>query len=279
MPNTRAFQFFAPLRSAVPLPVIVDLPHCGGVYPEDFQPAVPIESLFEYEEAHLDIAFSGAPRLGATVLLANVGRTYVDLNEDASEINPLMFLQPKGLEVALENHEITHGVFPSKLPNGERIYARKMTFFEAQTRLEKFYFPYRSELQRLVSSVAGSFPVIAHLSCHLTKQLSRADVTVPKHCYETADSELIGLLGASVRNSGLTFEMSDEIKIGSIVRDTGDPLLGIHSVELYFHDRLHRLADSKRLSEGFREFQNLADMLVTTAADFARACHLNEEIF
>ena len=56
-----AFTVLPPAGRRVPL--VLDSPHSGSEYPDDFGCAVPREALRQAEDSHVDELFSGAPAL------------------------------------------------------------------------------------------------------------------------------------------------------------------------------------------------------------------------
>jgi N-formylglutamate deformylase len=252
-----------------PIPVVIDCPHSGTKYPVDFSFAVEMEALRGLEDAHIDSIFLETANLGASVLVANVARSYVDCNQDASQINPRMFSLPRGVVISDIANRLCQGVFLQSLPDGRSIYNRRLSLTEAQVRLQNVYFPYRLELERLVVSLRQRFPVIVHLSCHANHEQRDADVCFSSNASDGASEELVAVLKQAVRALGLSVGMIEKQRSGAIVRDTGDPLLGIHSVEVYLRTSLYSSSD----------YRKLADALVLAGAEFARSCHLSEVAF
>lgn len=54
-----------------PVPVLLDSPHSGVLYPEDFQPVAPMETLRTGEDAFVHELFGGAPERGAVLIEAH----------------------------------------------------------------------------------------------------------------------------------------------------------------------------------------------------------------
>src|SRR5215831_17394387 len=75
----------APTGAAVPL--VVDSPHSGRAYPEDFGHAAPRALLRRAEDAFVDDLFEDAPRFGAGLLKALFPRSYIDPNRHEGEID------------------------------------------------------------------------------------------------------------------------------------------------------------------------------------------------
>jgi N-formylglutamate deformylase len=273
------FKLLAHPKALTPIPVIVDSPHSGGIYPDDFGFSVARDELSIFEDKHIDAIFSGAGAQGFNLLAAQITRSYVDCDQDACQINPRMFYLPQAVNPDKFDANRIKGPFQQTLPNGQSIYTRHLSLSEAQMRLEKYYFPYRLELQRLVLELRQRFPVIAHLSCHTASESSGLDVCFSNDEGETSSNELISVLSDVVRRFGLKAGLLRNARSGSIVRDTGDPLHGVHSAEVYLRRGLYCQGPAQLVSKGFNDCQKLADALVAAAAEFARSCHRSEQAF
>ena len=70
-----AYALWAPLASAVPL--VLDSPHSGEHYPEDFDHAPSRMEVRQAEDTHVARLYRGAPALGATLLEAHFPRAYI----------------------------------------------------------------------------------------------------------------------------------------------------------------------------------------------------------
>ena len=65
---TPAFDLVAPRRESVPL--VLESPHSGTDYPEDFRAAVGRELLRQAEDSYVDQLYASGPDVGATLITA-----------------------------------------------------------------------------------------------------------------------------------------------------------------------------------------------------------------
>jgi N-formylglutamate deformylase len=279
MAKVLPFQVFAPTGDVAPIPVVLDFPHSGRFYPDDFEVAVTPDELSEFEDGQLDLIFEGAAQLGAHSLVAGVARSYVDCNQPPCRIDPAMFALPRSVDFAGIAADLSYGLFPKNLLNGKNIYLRKMSLSEAQSRMQSVYFPYRSALERLVSDLSQRFSVVGHLSCRSMTGTKAADVCFSNGCCDSAGKEFIAGLCEVARHFGLSVGQVHESPIGSIVRDTGDPMLGVHSVEVYLHQRVYCFGGAYASSVDLSDCRRFADGLVRAATQFAQSCQRKEAAF
>ena len=78
------------LRAADESAVLLDSPHSGSRYPEDFRHACPRALLRETEDMFVDRLYAFAPSLGATLVRAHFPRSYLDANRSTDDLDPLL---------------------------------------------------------------------------------------------------------------------------------------------------------------------------------------------
>src|SRR5437763_17010075 len=82
------FLLHAP--ATAPLPLVLDSPHSGEHYPDDFDHAPPRAVVRQAEDTHVARLYRNAPKLGATLIEANFPRAYIDANRSLDDIDPAM---------------------------------------------------------------------------------------------------------------------------------------------------------------------------------------------
>src|SRR5262249_12900968 len=75
-------------------PVIVDSPHSGRAYPDDFNFSCPFDDLRRAEDLFVDELLKDLPGAGISVLLARFPRAYVDVNRAISDIDEALIDGP-----------------------------------------------------------------------------------------------------------------------------------------------------------------------------------------
>src|SRR5215472_5171955 len=76
------------------LPLVLASPHSGTEYSPEFVASSRLDpvALRRSEDTFVDELFGAAPRLGAPLLSARFPRAYVDVNREAYELDPDMFV-------------------------------------------------------------------------------------------------------------------------------------------------------------------------------------------
>ncbi len=124
-----AFTRRDPAGAVVPL--VLDSPHSGTEYPDDFRPAQPLEVLRQAEDAFVDELYGNASVLGATLIAARFPRSYIDPNRSILDIDTSLLDAPwPGPAQAGRKTELGIGLIWRIMDTGEPIYARKLTVDE-----------------------------------------------------------------------------------------------------------------------------------------------------
>ncbi|HEY3948152.1 N-formylglutamate amidohydrolase [Phenylobacterium sp.] len=139
---------------APPTPLVFASPHSGRDYPDDMMAAAALDAqtIRRSEDAFVDDLISEAPKLGAAVIAARYARAYIDLNREAFELDPGMFEDelPEFARARTARVAAGLGAIARVVSEGQEIYARKLTFQEARSRIEGAHRPYHAALERLI---------------------------------------------------------------------------------------------------------------------------------
>src|SRR5438270_6982235 len=76
------------------VPLVLDSPHSGAVYPEEFAYCCPLPVLRRAEDAYVDELYEAAPAHGATLIGALFPRSYIDVNRAADDLDLAILAAP-----------------------------------------------------------------------------------------------------------------------------------------------------------------------------------------
>lgn len=151
-------------------PVVLDIPHAGSLYPDDFinQTCLEINSLRQAEDAFVDELYQEVFTLGISLLKARFPRTYLDLNRDMHEFDPKLYNEK------LPSHYKTHsvrvsnglGVIPRTAGEGIMIYDRKRRLDDDLVKIEHLYKPYHQRLRHMMHLMQNKFGKVLLINCH-----------------------------------------------------------------------------------------------------------------
>ena len=152
------------------LPLVLASPHSGTEYPANFLAVSRLDpvTLRRSEDSFVDELFAAGPRLGAPLLSARFPRAYVDVNREAYELDPDMFVDalPTFVNAGSPRVRMGLGTIARIVASGEEIYAKKLCFAEAQRRIEQLYRPYHRALRGLVEETEALFGGCLLIDCH-----------------------------------------------------------------------------------------------------------------
>ena len=243
------------------IPLVLDSPHSGRDYPDDFVTLVERESLVRLEDGYVDELIDGAPRLGATVIKALFPRSYIDPNRSETDLDTRM-LDGRWPFPTSPTHKSDLGVglvFNRSL-DGRDFYAEKLTAAAVLHRIENYYRPYHIGLRDTLNSLHRKFGLVWHLNCHsmpafaasAAKQSQpRPDICLGNRHGTTASAELVDLLSTSLRQLGLNVTCNDPYAGVELVRRYSNPRQGAHSVQVEINRALYMNESTHTIHSGF----------------------------
>jgi N-formylglutamate amidohydrolase len=152
------------------LPLVLASPHSGTRYPPEFIAASRLDAhaLRRSEDSFVDEIFAAGPALGAPLLRARFARAYLDANREPYELDPAMFADalPDFVNAASPRVQVGLGTIARIVASGEDIYAGKLRFAEAASRIERLYRPYHAALRALLAATQARFGYHLLVDCH-----------------------------------------------------------------------------------------------------------------
>ena len=275
-----------PFKQALPL--VVSSPHSGRNYPQKFVDASDLTPLRlrSSEDSFVDEIFDSAPTLGAPFLKALFPRAFLDVNRQPFELDPSMFSDILPNFVTTQNSRISAGLgtIARVVSNGEKIYRDKLTFIEAETRINNFYWPYHQTLKTLIDDTKNEFGYCILLDCHsMPSGTNRYKNSCRSSNGRLGDIVLGDCFGTSCHKdiinsaidilSGYGFSVRRNIPYagGFITRNYGKPREGVHAIQielnraLYMDEKLiERLDNIELLAKAMTNFMDFLGNLLTS---------------
>jgi N-formylglutamate deformylase len=283
---TSAFDIIRPTGAEIPL--VLDSPHSGTHYPEDFQPAVSRDLLRQAEDSFVDELYASGPALGATLIAARFPRSYIDPNRSLLDIDTSLLDAPwPGPAAASRKTELGIGLIWRVLDTGQPIYARRLSVAEVRERIVRYHQPYQRAVRDALDRVHEHFGAVFHLNLHSMPAVSsniseegpgksRADFVLGDRDGTTCAPEFTGLVAETLRSMGYNVKINDPYKGVELVRAFSDPEAQRHSLQIEVNRRIYMDERTREKTPDFGKLQADLDRLLAAVAAYAteRGSHL-----
>ncbi len=284
-PEDQPFQLFAPSAPAGPL--ILNSPHSGRNYTEDFRAASRLDSqsLRLSEDCFVDELFAGAPSHGATLIAATYPRAYIDVNREPMELDPRMFDDRLPAEANTTSDRVAAGLgtIARVVCSGLPIYDGKLLYREERARIENIYRPYHAALQSLIDDAQARCGFAILFDCHSMPSGQMGQTGQPRSMLATRrplptdrgsrpldpDMVLGDRYGRScapgltsrieefLQDMGYSVARNDPYAGGYCTIRYGRPRAGVHAIQIEINRRLYM--DEARIRRRVRAMQRVTD--------------------
>ena len=151
-------------------PLVLSVPHSGRVFPKEFIKNICVseQELRSNEDPFVDELLMDASDRGIPMLSLNIGRAFIDVNRDASEIDPSMFYNYPDADLVQGNNRCRVGLGLLHRITSERksIYDGLLDYDETLARIKNVYNVYHKALQKLIDKTVKKFGFCMVLDCH-----------------------------------------------------------------------------------------------------------------
>jgi len=267
------------------LPIVIDSPHSGTVYPADFGYSAPFELLRRGEDLYVDRLYANAPQHGATFLAASFPRAYIDPNRLLADIDEVLLDAPWPGDVATgPKTKLGIGLI-WRLLGEVPVYSRKLSVAEVQQRIERCYQPYHAALDQAIEGAYRQFGAVWHLNVHSMPDDSYARLKLPDKPLadfvlgdldgRTAGEPLMALIEGVLRDHGYSVARNDPFKGVEIIARNGRPAERRHSLQIEVKRSCYADVVRHEPNDGFERVQQALDaMMAALAAHARRECRL-----
>lgn len=249
-------------------PVVLDSPHSGTCFPENFGACVSEFDLSDGEDCFIDELYLPATALGIPLLAAQFPRTYLDPNRNAGDVDLDLIEggQWPAAHVPSGKASIGKSLIWRTLDDGRPIYQRMLSVAEVQGRIERCHRPYHAALRALLDAAHAAFGVVVHINCHSMNAVSgvmaaegagvaRADIVLGDRDGTSCDPALTEFVRENLVAQGYEVKVNDPFKGVELVRAFSDPAAGRHSLQIEVNKRLYMDQATRTRHAGFEPLQ------------------------
>ncbi len=236
-------------------PLVLDSPHSGVNYPEDFGFSSDFAALRRAEDTHVEKLYDFAPAMGVGWIEAFFPRSYLDANRSLSEFD-LSMIDGEWIEAVA-----TEGVFLAKVKlgkglvwrttdDGAPIYQRRLSVAEVQARIDNCWRPYHDAVAAAIDRAWQTHGYSIHVNCHSMPAVAQAQATdSPGEAHAdfvigdrdgtTAHVALSSLVCQHLESKGYSVAYNHPYKGVELVRRYSNPAQHRHSIQLEINRKLY----------------------------------------
>jgi N-formylglutamate amidohydrolase len=184
-------------------------------------------------------------------LAARYPRAYIDMNREAWELDPVMFDGELPHYINTSSQRVTGGLgtIARVVSNGAEIYARKLSFAEAEQRVREIYMPWHDALKILIANARNSFGCALVIDCHSMPSIGgpmdkdqgrqRSDIILGDRFGSSCASIVTDTAEEAFRKLGYTVTRNLPYAGGFTTRNYGRPIAGIHTMQIEMNRALY----------------------------------------
>lgn len=262
------------------LPIVVDSPHSGTEYPDDFGSVLAPAARHYAEDPFVDRLYASAPRLGATLLAARFPRLYIDPNRSLDDLDEQLLDGPwPGPLAPAQTSRVGIGLI-WRLCNGQPVYDRRLSVAEVQRRIARYWRPYHDALRAELDAAHRRFGALWHLNVHAMTDDSYALAELPDQPLAdfvlgdldgtAADEPMLATIEGALRSHGFSVARNEPFNGGDIIRWSGRPAEGRRALLIEVKMSCYMDTAAYRLHAGFLRVQAAIDAMLQALAAHVR---------
>ena len=252
-------------------PAVFNSPHSGNIYPTALHDMTRLgpHSLRKSEDCYVDQLFGCARMLGAPLLAARFPRVFLDVNREPYELDPAMFdgVLPSFVNTTSLRVAGGLGTIPRIVAENEAIYARLLTWQDAQDRIDRVYCPYHRALAALLEDAKACFGHALLIDCHsmpssaarLTSPRGhpRADIVIGDRYGASCEHTISQMLECLFVDAGLSVVHNKPYAGGYITQTYGRPQNGYRALQIEINRSLYMDERTLEPTLGFDELRHV----------------------
>jgi N-formylglutamate amidohydrolase len=258
-------------------PVICASPHSGRIYPLAMMAASQLDrrAIRRSEDAHVDELIAAAPAFGHTLIAAQFARAFIDVNREPWELDPAMFEDelPAFAKARTARVAAGLGAIARIVCEGQEIYARKLTFAEAEGRVHQVHLPYHLALVALIAEAKARSGLAILIDWHSMPAAAatgrggeRCDFVLGDRFGSACAGAVAGLVERELGAMGYRVARNAPYAGGYTTEHYGRPGRKVHALQIEINRGLYFDERELQLTDGFAALQRDLERLFAALA-------------
>ena len=259
-------------------PVICASPHSGRIYPLAMMAASQLDrrAIRRSEDAHVDELIAAAPSFGHALIAAQFARAFIDVNREPWELDPAMFEDelPAFAKARTARVAAGLGAIARIVCEGQEIYARKLTFAEAEARVRQVHQPYHAALTALIAETKATRGLAILIDWHSMPAAAASgrngepcDFVLGDRFGAACASAVPALVDRELSAMGYRVARNTPYAGGYTTEHYGRPARGVHALQIEVNRALYVDEVSLAPTPGFDRLKSDLEHLFKTLAD------------
>uniref|UniRef100_UPI003BA8AD58 N-formylglutamate amidohydrolase n=1 Tax=Stappia sp. TaxID=1870903 RepID=UPI003BA8AD58 len=251
-----------------PVALVLDSPHSGTVYPDDFRAIEPPGRYRRSEDMYVDELFAAGPSLGMPLLAARFARAYCDVNRARDDLDPSVLDRADGLRLAPSAKAMLGKgvIWTATPPDGAPLLDGPVRRADYEARLARCWEPYHAALAGLLAESRDASGRVFHLDLHSMQPVANAmhedatgsrrpDMVLSDREGTTASPAFLETARSLLAGLGFSVAVNDPFKGAEILRLHGNPAAGVHSLQIEVNRALYMDVEGFARTDRFAETQ------------------------
>lgn len=258
-------------------PVLIAVPHAGRNYPAALlaNATVSRQQLEALEDRHADALAEPAVLAGTAALVACLPRSWLDLNRDEREIDPVTVTPPPPAARLIQSAKLRSGLglIPRRMPGAAELWRAPIPAEELQARIDlhhrAFHAAIACELERMRARFGAALLIDLHTMPPLPPEPAgqTPQVVIGDRYGRSIAPALVDRFGTVIAGFGLMAARNTPYAGGYTLDRHAAPARGIHAVQIEIDRTLYLEEDRRTLGPGAARMSALVAALADAAAE------------
>lgn len=268
-------------------PLVFASPHSGRIYPDELMAAsrLDAQAIRRSEDVFVDRLIEEGFSSGVSGVICRTARVWIDVNRDPWELDPAMFEDALPAFARSQTARVAAGLgsIARMVGEGQEIYARKLTFAEAEARIDAVHKPYHQAVKERLDAARERFGVGVLVDWHSMPSAAgrhearrgrgRPDVVLGDRHGAACGRALTQAVRRQLESQGYAVTLNSPYAGGYTTQVYGRPDQGLHALQIEIDRGLYVDEATLERTPGFerlrRDLNRLFQMLIET--DWATA--------